>query len=171
MLCLLNSSLFDIGVDTAKAVLQKLVDMQVGFFKTGGSVYKVYDDGFYDGYVSDLRLSNVVLYMVKGWIYFVFSPFPWNITSTLQLVTMPQVILWYVLAFFAVWGLFGITKARAMYSLVVLTYIFVITFSMGMISGNMGTALRHRDVILPLFFIFSAAGIVRIFRYTARTDD
>ncbi len=150
---------------------QNIVSMQKGYVSTGGSVYKIYDDSFYTDRVGDINMKPLSLpgYLLKGWAYFLFSPFPWDINTKLKLIALPQIILWYVLAFCAVVAIFCFNILKMKDALTVLSYIFFITSSFALTSGNIGTALRHRDVVLPLVFVFSAAGLTKLIGRGNRT--
>ena len=106
-------------------------------------------------------IGGAIRYLPMGLAFFLFAPFPWAITSTLQLVTLPEVFLWYSLMPFTVMGFRSVMGSKNRQSLVVISVLMVILMTYALVEGNFGTAYRHRAQVMPLFFIFTAAGAVR----------
>jgi len=153
-------------------ILEKAIDLQRGFVLTGGSVYKVYEDKYYaTPPPKEIEPLRIFIYLPKGWLYFLFTPFPWSIHTKLQMIAAPQVMLWYILALFALWGVLVMKRYGGSGAHVIFFHIFFITSAFALSSGNIGTALRHRDIILPFFFIFSSIGIANFFLRKAVYSD
>lgn len=160
----LGYRILNFGKNVIVETFKKFIDLQQGYFLTGGSVYKIYGEGLYNCPAENIKPITLFKYMPKSWVYFLFTPFPWGVHTALQIISYPQIILWYILAFFAILGIFSIDKKVRVDAFIILLYAFFITSAFALASGNIGTALRHRDVVLPLFFIFSAAGLTRVFK-------
>ena len=168
---LFGCQILNIVNDAIIGTLGKFIDLQRGYVLTGGSTYKIYDERFYQGHSVNINPLAFFEYLPKGLIYFLFTPFPWGIHTKLQLIACPQIILWYILALFAFLGILSIKKDKRASALIALLYIFFITSALALSSGNIGTALRHRDIVLPLFFVFSAGGLERLFKRRAKSND
>lgn len=154
-------NLFLIGKDLVIETLKRMIDLQRGFVSEGGSTYKIYEERFYSGRIGDIRPLGFLVSFIKGWIYFLFVPFPWSIHTKLQLISYPQVVLWYLLVPFSTLGILPSIRYGKKVALVILIYIFFITSSFALVSGNIGTVLRHRDLVLPFYFVFAAAGLAK----------
>jgi len=116
-------------------------------------------------------VGGALRFLPLGLSFFLFAPFPWAMTSALQLSALPEVLLWYALIPFTVMGFRAVMGSRSRQSLVVISVLMVILMTYALVEGNFGTAYRHRAQVLPLFFIFTAAGAVqyRIRREARRT--
>lgn len=103
--------------------------------------------------------AGALRFLPVGLAYFLLAPFPWALGSVLQATTLPEVLLWYALVPFGLWGLFlGIRKDARSY-VVIVTVLGLITFAYSLVEGNVGTAYRHRGQVLPLMFVFVALGL------------
>ncbi len=128
----------------------------------GGSTYRIYDDDLVSGgKVNKAKLINGFL---KGWFYFMLVPFPWAVSSKLQILSYPQAIIWYFLLFSAIIGIIIAVRYRFKLSFVILSYIFIVTSGFALSEGNVGSTLRHRDLITPFYFIFASVGLMHLFK-------
>jgi hypothetical protein len=131
--------------------------MHRGIVFSGGPVYKIYDD-----YTEVPRGFKLIKGYFKGWIYFLFVPFPWTISSITQLMAYPAIIIWYTMFPFSLIGIFFAIRHRMIISFSLIFYLFLITSLYALSAGNIGAAIRHRDLVLIFYFIFSAAGLLRV---------
>ncbi|GMR13238.1 MAG: hypothetical protein BMS9Abin29_1443 [Gemmatimonadota bacterium] len=106
-------------------------------------------------------VSGALRFLPLGLAFFLFAPFPWAVSGTLQLVTLPEVFLWYGLIPFTVMGLRSVMGSKSRQSLVVISVLMVVLTTYALVEGNFGTAYRHRAQVMPLFFLFTAAGLVQ----------
>lgn len=105
-------------------------------------------------------VGGALRYLPVGLAFFLFAPFPWAVTGTLQTFTLPEVLLWYALVPFTLVAVFS-TRDRAHRAAFLLIGVLVIAVtSYALVEGNFGTAYRHRAQMMPLFFVFSAHGLV-----------
>ncbi|RMH15286.1 MAG: hypothetical protein D6701_10195 [Gemmatimonadetes bacterium] len=116
--------------------------------------------------------EEALRYLPVGVAFFLFGPFPWDQGSALQTATMPEVLLWYLLfPLFLIGVRLALTRGdRA--SLLVVAVLISILVPYALVESNFGTAYRHRAQILPLFFLFTAVGIRRLWtnwRQTSRS--
>jgi len=113
-------------------------------------------------YATDIDTSTIggaLTYLPLGLVYFLFAPFPWAITSTLQLLTLPETLLWYALVPFTVIGLRNGVRGEYAAGLLVMGVLAISVSSYALVEGTFGTAYRHRSQFLPLFFVFAAQGL------------
>jgi Dolichyl-phosphate-mannose-protein mannosyltransferase len=109
---------------------------------------------------STLTIGTSLQYLPLGASFLLFAPFPWAIETPLQLVAMPETLLWYPLFLMAIRG-FWLAGRRGDLSRTMIPFsvLLVVTASYALVEGNFGTAYRHRAQVMPLFFIFSGIGI------------
>ena len=138
-----------------------------GVVYTGGTVYKVFDAKYYRG--GSMSHSNHISFIdftrgfFRGWAYFLLLPFPWITYTGLQLISYPQVILWYLFIPFIFIGMITALRYKWRETFIIFTYIFFIGSMIAITGGNIGTVFRHRDMLTPLFLIFGSLGLIKIF--------
>lgn len=103
-------------------------------------------------------IGGALRYLPLGLAYFLFAPFPWAVESTLQALTLPEVLLWYLLVPWTVMGLARIGRREHAAAPVIAAVLLLAVTSYALVEGNFGTAYRHRAQVMPLFFIFTASG-------------
>ena len=95
-----------------------------------------------------------------GLVYLLFAPFPWSIGSFRQVLTLPEMLVWYALFPALVRGLALTVRTRFRRALPILVFAGALTAAYAVFQGNVGTAYRQRTQITMFFFIFMAAGQV-----------
>jgi hypothetical protein len=98
-------------------------------------------------------------FLPVGLAFFMLAPFPWEIGSTLQAMTLPETLLWYAILPLGIWGaILGLRHDPRAYT-VPLTALVLVIFAYALVEANVGTAYRHRAQVLPVIFLFCALGI------------
>jgi 4-amino-4-deoxy-L-arabinose transferase-like glycosyltransferase len=113
--------------------------------------------------------SFFISYIV-GLLYVAFSPFPWSISTVLQLQAYPQVILIYFLIPFIGLGILLSIRYKFREVFPILIFYFLILSLLALTEGNIGGLFRHRDWVMPISLMFGALGLIRIF-YPAHIDS
>ena len=145
-----------------KNAIVGLVRYHIGNVKTGGSCYKILADRYYGSNTAFLKeityLESIGIFL-KAWFYFLVVPFPWSINSNLQLISLPQIAIWYFFLLFSILGMILGIRYKTREALILLGFLFFIGSFVALTSGNIGTVFRHRDMVTPLFLIFTAVGM------------
>jgi hypothetical protein len=151
--------------DQFLALARTSADRHVGHVRTPGESYKVLDWDFYFGdrnVRTSLTLAEGVRYMAASAVAFVLEPRPWAPGKMSDLAMAPQQIVWYGLALLAPVGvLIGLRRdplATALLACNALVGAAVIAPN----SGNIGTLIRHRDMIVPFVIWLSSLGVVSL---------
>ena len=118
---------------------------------TGGSAFH--------GQVDVSSPAKALVFLPVGVAYFLFSPFPWQITSTLKLFSVPEMLLFYGLTPAIVRGIAHIVRTRLRDNLQVLLLTSLLTVSYSLGEGNVGTLYRHRAQALGFLLCFAALGL------------
>lgn len=95
-----------------------------------------------------------------GVLYLLFAPFPWQITSLRQSITLPEMIIWWASFPLLVLGLWFSIKYRLRMISPILIFTTMLTLAYSVFQGNVGTAYRQRAQLLVFYFIFVAVGFV-----------
>ena len=101
---------------------------------------------------------EALLFLPLGLAYFFLSPFPWQITSFLKALSLPEMLLLYYLVPSIVRGVHRTIRDRFRAAIQMFLLIGLIAASYALGSGNVGTMYRHRAQILPFLLILAAAG-------------
>jgi len=94
-----------------------------------------------------------------GLVYLIFAPFPWMISGLRQMLTAPEMLVWYGLMPAFVRGVLDGMKHRLREILPVLVFILTLTPAYALFQGNVGTAYRQRTQVTMFFFVFMGVGI------------
>lgn len=107
-------------------------------------------------------LTRTLSYLPRGVAYALFAPFPWAARRSLDLLTLPEMLLWYALlpaALVTLW------RYRERWQFLAPTAIFV-AGSLGifaLVEGNVGTLFRHRAMVIPSTILLAAPTLVLAF--------
>jgi hypothetical protein len=117
-------------------------------------------------YLGDIvpeSLYEVISFSWIGFFYFMFAPFPWQISSIIDIFASIESMLSLLLVPFAVLGVRQLYNRDKSVTIGLVTYIIIGATAFGLGSANYGTAIRHRQMFLWVIFIFAAIGLVARF--------
>lgn len=115
----------------------------------GGSAY---------GSEADTRtVAGSLAYLPEGIARFLLGPFPWAVRSWRQMLTVPESLLWYWIVLLA--GGVLIRDLRRNLTRVAPSFfvLLMVTAAYGLVSGNEGTAYRHRAQIVMIVIMFASS--------------
>jgi 4-amino-4-deoxy-L-arabinose transferase-like glycosyltransferase len=117
------------------------------------------DSGF--GQDEDVRTTEGALTAIPmGIIYLLFAPFPWELESLRQSLTLPEMIVWWLSFPLLVLGFWFAIRHRLREVSPILLFTTMLTLVYSVFQGNVGTAYRQRSQLLVFYFIFVAVGAV-----------
>jgi Dolichyl-phosphate-mannose-protein mannosyltransferase len=103
-------------------------------------------------------ISNVPL----GLVYLFFAPFPWQVASLRQMITLPEMIVWWASFPMMVLGTWFSIKYKLRVITPILIFTTMLSLAYSVFQGNVGTAYRQRSQLLVFYFIFAAVGYVLV---------
>jgi hypothetical protein len=106
--------------------------------------------------------SGALSTIPMGMLYLLFAPFPWQVASLRQSITLPEMVVWWASFPLLVLGLWFSINYRLRMISPILIFTVMLTFAYSISQGNVGTAYRQRAQLLVFYFIFVAAGFVLI---------
>lgn len=106
--------------------------------------------------------SGALSSIPMGILYLLFAPFPWQITSVRQSITLPEMVIWWASFPLLVLGLWFSIKYRLRMISPILIFTVMLTLAYSVFQGNVGTAYRQRAQLLVFYFIFVAVGFVLV---------
>jgi hypothetical protein len=116
------------------------------------------DSAFYE----DVDISTpeqALRFLPIGIMYFLLSPFPWQITSFLKAFSLPEMLLIYGLVPAIIRGVhYAVTQRfRECLQPLLLTGLLTVSYALG--EGNVGTLYRHRSQVIAFYIVFAAVGL------------
>lgn len=164
---------------TQPSIQQRFVDLMrpavmrhVGEVATPGNAYKVLEYRFYVDSLNDiintLTPAEALDFAIRSAAAFIVVPLPWQLASATELVFLPQQVCWLLLIACAVIG-----AAAGFRRDPLLTWLLVGYFIAGLVviapySGNIGTLVRHRDIVMASVAWLGAAGLCSIAAWAER---
>lgn len=144
---------------TSEALNYSVVS-QKGFCNTGGQIYRLFIPG---KDTQDYSLMDWGGYFLKGWYHLLAEPILSSSISFALLLFYPFKIFFLILCIFAIPGILMSIRYGRIEAIIFFCIIMALGTGLAMSSGNIGTMLRHRDMITPAIFIFSSYYISRLF--------
>jgi hypothetical protein len=95
-----------------------------------------------------------------GLVYLLFAPFPWQLASLRQSITLPEMIIWWASFPMLVLGIWFSIRYRLRMISPMLIFTVMLSLAYSVFQGNVGTAYRQRAQLLVFYFIFVAVGYV-----------
>ena len=106
--------------------------------------------------------SGALTVIPTGMTYLLFAPFPWQLTSLRQSITLPEMIIWWASFPMLVLGLWFAIKYRLRQIFPILMFTVMLSLAYSVFQGNVGTAYRQRAQLFVFYFIFVAVGLVLV---------
>ncbi len=127
------------------------------------------------GYASQTDISTTsraVTFLPQGLVTVAVGPFPWQLDGARQLVAIPDILVWWVLAAAFWWGQRA-ARQRGRQWLVLFMPSVAVAAVLALIIGNFGTVVRERMQLLVLLAPIMALGLAerRVLRDAAAADD
>ena len=119
------------------------------------------------GFGEDVDVSTTegaIAIIPIGFTYLMLAPFPWQLGSLRQSITIPEMIVWWCSIPMLIMGLIYTIKNRLRNAIAILIFTLMLTLAYSIFQGNVGTAYRQRTQIQVFLFIFIAVG------YTLRKE-
>ncbi len=117
------------------------------------------------GFGQDSDVSSVggaLSTIPEGMMNLLLAPFPWQIVSLRQSITLPEMVIWWISIPLLVLGFWFSIRYRLRMISPMLIFTVMLTLSYSVFQGNVGTAYRQRAQLLVFYFIFVAVGLVLI---------
>jgi hypothetical protein len=95
-----------------------------------------------------------------GLVYLLFAPFPWDMATLRQSITLPEMLIWWASFPLLVLGLWYALRHRLRQVSPIVIFTTMLTLAYSVFQGNVGTAYRQRSQLLVFYFIFVAVGAI-----------
>ena len=159
--CVLTPQVRRTAVERTTAEVRGAASRHLGNVVMPGYSYRPLDDRFYaEGQYSPATMvaGEGARFLIRAAVDVLVVPTPWQIWSRSALLFLPQQLVWYVLVVLAVPGILVGFQRDVMLTLLLATYIASGIALIGPNNGNIGTLVRHRDMVVPFVGWFGALG-------------
>jgi hypothetical protein len=130
-----------------------------GFFISVGHSFGLLDpDTYGSGGVSDRGAGAMTRFLIRGTTRFFSAPEPWILRPGIELLVIPQQMIWYALLCLAAVGAIAGFRRDPLLTALLSGFVIVGAAAIGVDSGNIGTFIRHRDTVVPCAIWLSAIG-------------
>ena len=93
--------------------------------------------------------------------YFLFAPFPWNVSKPEHIIGMIDSILYMYLSYLIFLNRKAIWKNSTLRMFLLILLCYIVMFSIGV--GNFGTSVRHKAKFVFIFALLAAPLIKKLF--------
>ncbi|MBN1794162.1 MAG: hypothetical protein JW844_04280 [Candidatus Omnitrophica bacterium] len=113
---------------------------------------------------------SILKFLPVGLFYFFFAPFPANVTNVRLMAAFLENIVWYPLFMAGVIGIWRVCRRKdsCLFGIAALLYCLGMACGFALMEGNIGSFIRHRFQVIPLYFMFTGAGIAYLTRRDAQ---
>ena len=125
-----------------------------------GYAYKLLDERLYRQLteISDMRLPETMRFLARALAAYVTVPLPWEAQSRAAVAYLPEQMLWYVIVALAAGGLLFAFRRDALVTGLLLGHALVVAGAVAFTTGNVGTLVRHRGLVLPYLVWLAGVG-------------
>lgn len=150
------------------------MDHHIGNVRTPGNSYMAADRRFYTNrrYFSQIApptFDECVRFLIRSAAMFVLVPLPVHIVNSSGLAFVPQQLAWLLLLAFACWGAWVGFRRDPLLTGMCVGHCLAAAAVIAPNSGNIGTLIRHRDIIVPLSVWLSGLGVMAALGTIGRT--
>ena len=113
------------------------------------------------GFAEDVDVSTTqgaISAVPIGFVYLMFAPFPWELSSLRQAITLPEVLVWWAMIPIMIYGIWWTIRHRLRAAFPILIFSLMLTLAYSIFQGNVGTAYRQRTQIQVFLFMFIGVG-------------
>ena len=113
------------------------------------------------GFGADVDISDpqaALGFLPVGVVYVLFAPFPWMMGSLRQLITLPEMLAWWLLLPIMLKGYWFAIRHHLRASFPITVFSIALTLAYALYQSNVGTAYRHRAQLFVFFFVFISIG-------------
>ncbi len=137
-----------------------------GHIGSSGYSYKILDPRYYRDrrLIRSMPPREAAAYVVRSVASYVTEPVPWRSESMTMRAYLPEQIAWFVILALVPIGLVAGIRRDAMLTSLLAAQAFAVMMMVAMTSGNIGTLIRHRGLVLPYLAWLAGLGAYELVR-------
>lgn len=145
--------------------VQLAASRHVGHVEMPGGSFKLLDERFYsEGKEAPYTMTydEGRRFLLRSAAAAVLFPLPWQVASASGVAQLPQQCLWYAAIGCALIGFAAALERDALVTLMLAGYILAALMVITPNNGNIGTLVRHRDMVMPALVWLAGTGLCSI---------
>ena len=115
----------------------------------------------YPSWIMAENITEYISLLVPKLFYFLFSPFPWDVTKLKHLLGMLDGVFYLILCI-SIFSYRKYIKSNPR-ALILLLFLIFLSLIFTVAVGNFGTGLRHRSKLVPIIIILASPMIYQLF--------
>jgi len=141
-------------------VVRESVRYHAGHVLTIGYTYHLVDGRYYSDWPGIFAIGprEGAQYVSRAVIHYLVEPLPWVERSRAMLAYVPEQAAWWSILVLVPFGLAAGLKRDALVTAVLVAHAMAIVMMVALTSGNIGTLIRHRGLVLPYLIWIAALG-------------
>jgi len=148
--------------DRVLAAVDAAATEHAGHVFTVGHAYKLLDDTAYivprTSPQFSLTPAEAGRFVVRAVASYLVTPLPWQIATKGELAYLPEQLFWYLLIVLAPIGVYAGYRRDPFVTCLLVGYLLPTALAVALTTGNVGTLIRHRTLIVPYLVWLSAIG-------------
>lgn len=145
------------------------VSAHAGHVFTVGHAYKLMDEGYYvkpepSPHEFDLTPAESARFVVRAVVSYFLVPLPWKVATNGELTYLPEHMFWYALILLVPAGAIAGFRRDPLVTCLLIAYVLPTAAVVALTTGNVGTLIRHRTLIVPYLVWVSAVGFCVLMR-------
>lgn len=146
--------------DRAISLMRDSVRYHAGHVLTVGYTYQLVNPHYYEDWPAMFRIGPAegAQFVSRAIAHYITEPLPWVPRSRAMLAYVPEQAAWWVLLALAPFGLAAGLKRDALLTSTLAAHAVAIAMMVALTSGNIGTLIRHRGLVLPYLVWIAALG-------------
>jgi len=146
-----------------------------GHVFTVGHGYKLLDEEFYVSPGAkphfEIGPAEALRYVVRAAASYLVVPLPWQMATRGELIYLPEQIVWYGLLLVAPLGVIVAARRNRTAASLLVAYLVPTAAAVAMTTGNVGTLIRHRTLIVPFVVWIGAMGLASVMQRVVRRQE
>lgn len=147
--------------------LTLLSRQHMGHVTTPGHAYQTLDDRFYPDWETaldgqPLQPGDAVRYVGRSMLAFMLVPLPSDVSTTSELAYIPEQLVWYLIAAFALAGVPAAFRRDPLFTSLLVGYMLAMAAALALTNGNVGTLVRLRGLVTRFAVWIAAVGLLAV---------
>ena len=151
--------------DRIVPMIRLAADRHIGHVMSAGRSYRLLDEQYYAAgtpSLAGMTAGDSIEYLARSAGAFLAEPKPWRAGSLSEIAMIPQQAAWYGALAAALIGVAIGLRRDAWLTSILAAYPVAGLIIIGPNSGNIGTLVRHRDMIVPFVLALAAVGLMAL---------
>lgn len=148
------------------SVARNSATYHAGHVQSSGYSYRILDGRYYRDrdLIANLQPGEAAAYVVRAVVSYVTEPVPWRAESFAMRAYWPEQVVWYLVLAMVPFGFAAGIRLDALFTSVVGAHAAALAMMVALTSGNIGTLIRHRGLVLPYLAWLAGLGACDLLR-------